>query len=82
MSLQWFYDSITAKHGILKESLLKAVNLSDKQYEKLMTTEEGKKKLHDVLQKKPEWKQYFIRLDTIEKYRKLIEDEYNEYLPF
>lgn len=66
----------------IREEQLTALNLKESQYNILMHTEEGRKKLKDVLQRKPEFKPYFIRLDTLDKVKTIINNNMDQYLPF
>ena len=82
MSLEDFYERILRIFAAVNKNLLKTVNLDEKTYFKLINTEEGRKKLSSVLEKKPEWKATFIRLETLRKYQEIIDEEFKNYLPF
>lgn len=82
LSLEDFHVKILRRFAAINNSLLKSVNLNEMQYLRLVNTPEGKEKLRAVLEKKPEWKPIFIRLETLRKCQEMIDKEYENYLPF
>jgi len=82
MSLEDFYRKILRRFAAINNSLLQSVNLDEMTYLKITNTEEGRKKLASVLEKKPEWKATFIRLEAIRKFQAVIDEEFKNYLPF
>jgi len=77
-----FYGKVTDGLYKIEESLFAALHLTREQYVKLVSTEDGKKKLSSVMSSKPELMPLLMKLEAVTKVHSLISREYNNYLPF
>lgn len=78
-------DFVGKLSGFLEQgetAMLGRLNLTMEIYDKLTSTEDGRKKLEAVFAKKPEIKPDFARLDMLVKIHRRVQEEYNLYLPF
>lgn len=77
-----FYGKIVDGLYKIEDSLFNALHLTREQYAKLISTEEGKKKLSSVISSKPELMPLLMKLEAVTKVHSLINEQYNTYLPF
>lgn len=82
LSLEDFHNKILNKLAEINNSLLKSINLTEEQYFRLINTPEGKEKIKKIIEKKPDIKIVFIRIETIRKLSDIVENEFTTYLPF
>lgn len=66
----------------MRSIIFEKLNLKESQYQKLVHTDEGKEKLASILKKKPEYKVFFVRLETMDKIINIIREETDDVLPF
>ncbi len=77
-----FYGKVTDCLYKIEERLFNTLHLTREQYVKLISTDEGKKKLNSVMESKPELMPLLMKLETVTKIHSLVSEQYNNYLPF
>lgn len=82
LAVDEFYKEIISKFAIPKAKFLRDCNLTEEQYKKLMSSENGKEILKKKLSESSELKSNFTKLQITLKFIDIIERAYTDFLPF